>query len=488
MKRHLATLALAVALTVVAATAWAYMSAGSVPGGNGAAAASSVNQGATPTASATGSSVTVNWTATTLANGQSVTGYVVKRYDAGTGAAQTILSACTGTIATLSCIESGVPNGSWKYTVTPVVGTNWQGLESTKSATVIVNTDTTAPTNSISLSSVTGGAYLSGSTIFYRGTNAGSLRLTNAVADAGSGPASSSTAALTGTTAGWTHAPSTVSTPAGGPYVSSSFDWAAGTGSSPAEVVTGRDVAGNTAVTNLTFSTDSTAPTGGTISYANGYAAGRSVSITFTSGTDAGSGIATRRLQRATAVLIGTTCGTFGTFTNLGAANPASPYADSSLPIGCYKYRYVVTDQVGNQDVATSASVVKVSYAAAVDATTGLLSHWPLDEAAQSLISTDAFTGTSGSSLAAHSDGFGTIWKHQAGGANAVIWTPTGCDATARTTRSTTSTRRHRARTTPWKPTSTSCPTWPATRPESSGASTPPPTRSTWRGGSSPPS
>ena len=33
-----------------------------------------------------------------------------------------------------------------------------------------------------------------------------------------------------------------------------------------------------------------------------------------------------------------------------------------------------MTDQVGNQDVATSASVVKVGYAAAVNATTGLLS------------------------------------------------------------------------------------------------------------------
>ena len=420
MKRHLATLAVAVALTVMAATAWAYLSAGSVPGGNGAAAASGVNQGATPAANATGSTVTVSWSATTLANGQAVSGYVVKRFDAGTQAAQTILSACTGTIATTSCVESGVPNGSWKYTVTPVLG-SWQGLESAKSATVTVNTDPTAPTNSISLSSVTGGAYLTGSTIFYRGATAGGLRLTNAVADAGSGPASGSTAALTGTTAGWTHAPSMVSTPAGGPYVSSAFDWAAGTTSSPAEAVTGRDVAGNTAVTNLTFTNDSTPPTSGTISYANGYVAGLSVGVSFTTGTDAGSGIATRRLQRANAPMTGTSCGTFGAFADLGTANPTSPYVDTSVAVGCYKYRYVVTDRVGNQDVATSASVAKIGYAAAVDATAGLLSHWPLGEAAQTLISTDAFTGTSGSSLAVHSDGLGTIWKHQAGAANAVI-------------------------------------------------------------------
>ncbi len=143
MKRHLATLAVAVALTFVAATAWAYMSAGSVPGGRGAAAASSVNQGATPTASATGSTVTVSWTATTLANGQAVSGYLVKRYDASTSAAQTVLAGCAGTLTAVSCVETGVPDGSWRYSVTPVLATNWQGAESAKSATV--NIDTTAP-------------------------------------------------------------------------------------------------------------------------------------------------------------------------------------------------------------------------------------------------------------------------------------------------------------------------------------------------------
>ena len=128
-------------------------------------------------------------------------------------------------------------------------------------------------------------------------------------------------------------------------------------------------MAGNTAVTNLTFINDSTAPTAGTITYANGFAAGRSVSVTFTTGTDGGSGIATRQLQRAA-----------------GAPHrrqPAAPSAASptSAPDSpdvavhrqlararaCYKYRYVVTDRVGNQHIATSANVVKVDYAGAVE-------------------------------------------------------------------------------------------------------------------------
>ena len=135
--RRLLTLLVAVCMTAAAA-AWGFWSTGSVPGGNGAAGASSVNQGATPTASAAGQAVTVSWSASTLANGQAVAGYLVNRYDAGTLASQTILSACTGTITATTCVENSVPVGSWKYTVTPVIGANWLGAESAKSSTVLV--------------------------------------------------------------------------------------------------------------------------------------------------------------------------------------------------------------------------------------------------------------------------------------------------------------------------------------------------------------
>ena len=110
--------------------AWAYWVAGSTAGSSGASAATSVNAGATPTANAAGSAVTVNWTASTLATGQAVTGYEVKRYDATTLVAQTILTACAGTVAATSCVENSVPDGSWKYSVTPVIATNWRGAES----------------------------------------------------------------------------------------------------------------------------------------------------------------------------------------------------------------------------------------------------------------------------------------------------------------------------------------------------------------------
>jgi hypothetical protein len=363
VRRYLVAVAAAVALTVLAGTAWAYWSVGSVAGSGGAAKASTVDQGATPTANATGSTVTVSWAATTLANGVPVSGYLVKRYDATTSTAQTVLAGCAGTVTATSCVENGVPNGSWRYTVIPVFATSWQGAESGQSTALVVNGDVTAPTNSLGLSAVTGGAFLGGSTVYYRGSAAGSLRLSNAVADAGSGPASSSTATLGGTATGWTHTPSTVSSPTGGPYVSDPFSWTAGTTSSPTESVTGRDVAGNTAVSALTFTNDSTPPTPGTIGYADGPASSPSVSITFTSGSDTGSGVATRRLQRAFAAFTPGTpgaCGVFGSFADLGSDSPSSPYVDSGLASGCYQYRYVVTDRLGNQTIATDTSVAKV--------------------------------------------------------------------------------------------------------------------------------
>ena len=90
-----------------------------------------------PSGSVSSHDVTVTWSAAQFAGGGNVPGYVVKRYDAVTNAAQTVLSACNGIVPATSCVEHGVPSGTWKYTVTPAAG-SWRGTESGKSATVIV--------------------------------------------------------------------------------------------------------------------------------------------------------------------------------------------------------------------------------------------------------------------------------------------------------------------------------------------------------------
>jgi hypothetical protein len=408
--KNLVVVAIFLVFTMVVGVAFAYFGGTSIPGGNGAAASTTVTAGVTPTVSTpNASTVTVTWAASTLVTGQPVTGYLVKRYDSATLTAQTVLTACTGAIVATTCTENSMPTGSWRYSVTPTFATNWSGAESGKSVAVAtVEKDGTAPVNVITSTPGTGASIKNQNTIYYRGSAAGSFTLTNALTDAASGPASSTTQTLTGTTTGWTHTASKVSTPSGGPYVSNAFSWAAGTTATPAEAVVGRDVADNSASTTLTFTNDITGPIAA-VSYNNGYQAGRSVAVTFSS-SDAGSGVATRQLQRSSAPLISATgiCGTFSSFARIGPTNPTSVYTDSQVTnANCYMYRYVVTDQLGNPTIATTESVAKVDYRGATSATTGLLSQWRLGE---SYVASDSFTGTAGMSLTSRTGETGAGW------------------------------------------------------------------------------
>jgi hypothetical protein len=407
--KNLVVVAIFLVFTLVVGVAFAYYGTSSIPGGNGAAAATSVSQGATPIVTAGIGSVTVTWSATSLGTGRAVTGYTIKRYDAATLTAQTIQTACTGVIATTTCTESGLPTGQWQYTVTPRFATSWLGPESAKSATVAtVVRDTITPVNAVTLSEITGGAVQKANTIYYKGSAAGSFRLTNAVADSGSGPASSTTQALTGTTTGWSHTPSTVKTPEDGPYVSSPFSWVAGTASAPVEALVGRDVQENATTTSLTFVNDSTGPQA-TVASTDGYTPRRSVPVTFTA-TETQSGVATgRQLQRASAPLATSgACGTFSSYTKIGPLDPTSVYTDTQVTNGsCYKYRYLVRDVLGNETTVTSTSVSKVDYGRAVSGTSGLLSQWRLGELE---VARDTFTGYPTFPITFRSGELGASW------------------------------------------------------------------------------
>jgi hypothetical protein len=85
-----------------------------------------------------GTTVNVSWSAVSVAPGVPASGYRVARYDAGTGAAQTVLSGCAGVVTTTSCAENGVPVGSWRYAVRAVQGTQWTGAEGSRSSAVTV--------------------------------------------------------------------------------------------------------------------------------------------------------------------------------------------------------------------------------------------------------------------------------------------------------------------------------------------------------------
>jgi hypothetical protein len=269
----------------------------------------------------------------------------------------------SGTAQTYTSTLSISSNTTVRYYATDLAG-NASAVQSQ-----LVKIDTTAPVNVLSLSSVSGGAYMAGTTVYYRGTDPGSFTLTNAETDAGgSGVLSSATAALSGTSTGWSHSPAVVSTPAGGPFVSASFGWSAATASAPGESVTGTDVAGNTTLSALTFTPDSAAPTAAalTVNGVAGSGAGTtsasttgSFSIARTDYTDAGSGLASSVLTRETATLSSSggiaagTCGTYGSATVL-TGNPAQSVTGPS----CYRYTLTGTDRVGN--VAAITTVAKV--------------------------------------------------------------------------------------------------------------------------------
>ena len=183
-----------------------------------------------------------------------------------------------------------------------------------------VRVDNTLPTNALtfSLSTPVGATYKNGNTVYYRGAAAGNFQLQNAVADAGSGPASSIFPALGGTVGSWTHTTQTVNTPAGGPYVTTNnFAWNAGEANSPTESVTSTDVAGNTSnATVLTFTNDSTNPTGAITAPASANVRGNAVTVSSNS-ADGGSGVANAQFQRSPAGA--------GVWTNIGAADTTSP-------------------------------------------------------------------------------------------------------------------------------------------------------------------
>jgi hypothetical protein len=110
-----------------------YSAAGAGPS---RASSQTVPQSAAPTALVNLSNVTVSWATTTLSGGTPAPGYVVRRYTAG-GSPVSIQAACTGTITSTSCVESGVADGQWRYSV-QAVATGWSGPESPLSAIVTV--------------------------------------------------------------------------------------------------------------------------------------------------------------------------------------------------------------------------------------------------------------------------------------------------------------------------------------------------------------
>ena len=158
--------------------------------------------------------------------------------------------------------------------------------------------DNTAPTVSLTLANGSTGAYLSVGKVYFKANAAGSFGFVATVTDTGSGSASA-TFPLS-SAAGWTTHNAETDTHAGGwPVRVEQLRWASGASAPAAYTITGADRAGNTATTAITFTIDSTAPTGAVTAPAAAANVRGSVAVT-SSSADAGSGVASAQFQTLT--------------------------------------------------------------------------------------------------------------------------------------------------------------------------------------------
>ncbi len=251
-------------------------------------------------------------------------------------------------------VDTGGTTGNcyeYRYLISDAVGNQSAPYTSAN----VVKLDTQAPSQAFTLTSPVN-ASLTGTTLYYNGGLPGSFKFVDTLTDVVSGVTSATFPSIA--TTGWTHLTETQN--GVGPFTSTSFSWTATPSTPSGYSVSATDVAGNTAGVGITFTSDTTPPTG-SIGYTTGIYNTVSVPVTTTSG-DAASGVSSVVIKRDQVTLtpLTETCaspfpGTFGTTVSLVGGN------DTSVTTGhCYKYEVVVTDNVGNVGTFTSASVASV--------------------------------------------------------------------------------------------------------------------------------
>jgi YVTN family beta-propeller protein len=242
------------------------------------------------------------------------------------------------------------------------------------------------PTQSLTLAAGASDAYVNGTTVYYAGNAAGSLKLSAAVtAYATATPASASFPAIA--TTGWTHNAEAVATPSGGPFTSSTFSWSQNPTNPSGYSITGTDSNGTTVNTPLSFVNDTTAPTGGALSV-NGTAAtgGGSSSLTDSSSFTIGSrtdytetqsstqsGLRSSTLSVQSEAMSGSVPGA-GSCGAPGSGGPftvpttiTSTTQQAGILAGyCYLYTLTGTDNVGNTtSISTTVTVAMKLWAVA---------------------------------------------------------------------------------------------------------------------------
>ncbi len=108
--------------------------------GTSSARAATAGAGNAPTSAVSGRTVSLSWSASTYSNGVPVPTYLVKRYNAAGTIGQVIASGtCAALVTGTTCSQTAAPSGSWRYTVTPAVG-SWRGTESAQVSVTVGRT------------------------------------------------------------------------------------------------------------------------------------------------------------------------------------------------------------------------------------------------------------------------------------------------------------------------------------------------------------
>ena len=256
-------------------------------------------------------------------SGVATTGNLLKRATATLTSAGTANGTC-GAFGTYSLVSGGTDPASPKSdTVTDQACYRYQYVvldtlgNSTTYTSPDIKVDLTAPAAPSLAYSAFSNTYWSGSgsTVYYRSAAAsGSFVATGTATDAGSGIAS--TYPTLGTN--WTSTPGALGV--------TTYSWSGAPAAPGTKTVTATNNAtGTSASSSFTLVDDTTAPSAGTVSYADTTQTSASVSVSFTTGTDGGSGVGTRLLQRASATLTGAVCGSYGAFATV-AGGPTRPH------------------------------------------------------------------------------------------------------------------------------------------------------------------
>jgi PKD repeat protein len=328
----------------------------------------------------TGGALTVNGTAATTSGSSSFNSagsFAIARTDytetqslTQSGLASSTLTLATATLAGNQCgtfgapvtisgapAQSGLAAGCYRYTLTGI-----DKAGNTASIGTTVSVDTTAPTApTLAFSALSSNAFYdaTGNTLYFRPAANGAFTVTAASSDPQTGIASYTFSPLASN--GFTQ------TQSGGQEAYTFGAGATQPTSAPTVLATSNaGVSSSTASFGLVA--DSTPPTGGALTV-NGTAASAAGSTSFnTSGSfaigtrtdysaNAGSGLASSVLTRATGTLASGVCSGYGTPTTL-TGTPAQ----SGLEAGCYLFKLTGTDNVGNTaSLTTTVEVDKTA-------------------------------------------------------------------------------------------------------------------------------